>query len=279
VRDNLPRVYRLLLTPRWLGWLALALAAAMVMTLLGFWQLHRYEERSEINNRIDAADVADPAPLSRLLSAPAPDQQVGPAAPGDAGWAMVDATGHFDEAHEVLVRGRTVEGRVGFEVVTPLVLPDGTAVLVNRGWVPPSADGAAARPEVPAAPPGEVTVVGRVRFSESGPRPVEEHAGALQTRRINLDALAPHVPYPLYGAYLQLESPAQDGLTPIPVRRENAWLNGGYAVQWWIFAGMVLAGYVWFVRREARGALRQPAAPARPATDNRAESVERGGGT
>jgi cytochrome oxidase assembly protein ShyY1 len=256
-------VYGFLLTPRWIGWLALTLAAATVMSLLGFWQLHRYEERSEINSRIEAADVADPAPLAQLLDTPGPGQQVGPAAPGETGWAMVDATGRFDDTYEVLVRGRTVSGRVGFEVVTPLVLPDGSAVLVNRGWVPPAEGGAAAAPEVPPPPAGEVTVVGRVRFSESGPRPVDLHQGYLQTRRINLDAIAPHLPYPLYGAFLQMESPSDPGLTTLPVRRENAWLNGGYAVQWWIFAAMALAGFGWFVRREAH----RPESAAPPRRD------------
>ena len=50
-------MYRFLLTPRWLGGLALAIAAAVVMVFLGIWQWHRYEERSAVNNRIDAADT------------------------------------------------------------------------------------------------------------------------------------------------------------------------------------------------------------------------------
>ncbi len=40
-------MYRFLLTPRWLGFLALALVAATVMVLLGNWQHGRYELRKE----------------------------------------------------------------------------------------------------------------------------------------------------------------------------------------------------------------------------------------
>lgn len=167
---------------------------------------------------------------------------------------MVTVTGRYDPTHEILVRGRTVGGRVGFEVLTPLVLDGGAAVLVDRGWVPPAGTGAADRPPVPPAPAGQVTVVGRVRPSESGARPVEELPGGRQTRRIHLDTIAPHLPYPIFGGYLQLDRqqpPADPALVPIPVRHENAWLNAGYAAQWWIFAGLVLAGFGWLARREA----------------------------
>src|SRR4051812_40878501 len=47
-------VYRFLLTPRWLGFAALALLLAAIMVGLGDWQLHRYHERAAINDRIAA---------------------------------------------------------------------------------------------------------------------------------------------------------------------------------------------------------------------------------
>src|SRR5262245_52698619 len=59
--------FRVLLTPRWLGIAAAALAAAAIMVALGFWQLSRYHERSAINAGIDAAAAADPTPVDRWL--------------------------------------------------------------------------------------------------------------------------------------------------------------------------------------------------------------------
>ncbi|QSB17442.1 SURF1 family protein [Natronosporangium hydrolyticum] len=223
------------------------------MTLLGVWQLQRYEHRSEINQRIDAAEAGEAAPLTSLLPAPEPANQVGPPPPADAGWAMVTATGQYDPAQEVLVRSRTVEGRVGVEVVTPLRLSDGTAVLIDRGWVPPAETGAADRPDAPAPPAGEVTVTGWVRPSER-PDQVERRDGDLHTRRIDAATLAEHLPYPVYDGYLLLadqDPPVDEAFTLVPPRRENSWLNAGYAGQWWIFAGLVLFGYGWVARREA----------------------------
>jgi cytochrome oxidase assembly protein ShyY1 len=254
-------VYRFLLTPRWLGGAALAVAAAVVMVMLGNWQLSRYHERSAINARIDAGDVGQAAPINEVLRKPTAPGVPGPAPQADSEWSPVTVTGRYDTTHEIQARGRTVEGQVGFEIVTPLLLDDGTAVLVNRGWVPPSAGGAIAAPTVPPAPTGTVTVVGRVHFSESRPTPLQDRDGRIDTRRISITQLAPALPYPVYGVYLLLteQTPAADPLfVPIDIDRENAWQNGGYAVQWWIFAGMALVAFGWQARREARGDIRPP---------------------
>lgn len=249
-------MYRFLLTPRWLGGAALAVAASLVMVLLGNWQLGRYHERSAVNARIDAAAVASPVPATSLLTRPTAAGAAGPAPAEETAWRLVTATGRYDPAHEILVRGRTVAGRVGFEVVTPLLLPDGSALLVDRGWVPPAPGGAIATPVVPPAPAGTVTVVGQVHLSESRPAPLIRRDGRIDTRRIAVPRLAGELPYPVYGAYVLLteQTPAADPLfVPIEVDRENAWLNAGYTVQWWIFAVMALLAFGWQARREASG--------------------------
>jgi cytochrome oxidase assembly protein ShyY1 len=248
-------VYRFLLTPRWLGALALAVAAGVAMVFLGIWQLHRYEERAATNDRIDAASSAAAVPLSGVLAAPADPGRAGPAPSHDKAWTNVTVTGRYDPAHEIQARGRTVDGDVGFEIVTPLVLPDGAAVLVDRGWIPPAGDALAA-PVVPPAPSGQVTVVGQVHPSENRPTPVTHRDGRLDTRRISVPRLAGQLPYPVYGAYLLLtqQTPAADpAFKSIPIAHEDAWQNAGYVVQWWLFAVMPLCLYGWLARKEAQG--------------------------
>jgi cytochrome oxidase assembly protein ShyY1 len=238
-------VYRFLFTARWLGLVALMLAMAATMVGLGLWQLSRYHERSAINDRIDASASGRAAPLTAVVPS------------AGTAWTRVTATGRYDPANQILVRGRTVNDQVGFEVVVPLVLADGSAVLVDRGWVPPSAtQGATALPQVPAAPTGQVTVEGRLHLTESRPSPVQRQDGWLETRRIAVPRLAEHLPYRVYGAYVLLDEqqPAADkALLAIPVDHENAWMNAGYVVQWWMFAALTLAGLVWLIRREAHG--------------------------
>jgi len=245
-------VYRFLLTPRWLAAAALTVAASVVMVFLGNWQLHRYQERSAINDRIDAAESAAPVPLTSVLARPVAAGQAGPGASADLAWTKVTVTGRFDPAHEIQARGRTVDGSVGFEIVTPLVLADGTAVLVDRGWVPPAEGGAIAAPVVAPAPAGTVTVVGQIHRTESRPAPLERRDGRIDTRRLSIPRLAAEMPYPIYGAYLLDMNPAA-GFTRIPVDHEDAWQNAGYTVQWWMFAVMALLAFGWQARKEARG--------------------------
>ncbi|WP_433828792.1 SURF1 family cytochrome oxidase biogenesis protein [Actinoplanes sp. CA-015351] len=249
-------MYRFLLTPRWLAAFALTVVAAVVMVMLGNWQLRRYHERTDINDRIDSANSVQAVPLTSILTAPTAAGTPG-AAPGKAlAWTKVTLTGRYDASYEIQARGRTVGSEVGFEIVTPLMLDDGTAVLVDRGWVPAGDTGALAAPEVPAAPGGRVTVVGQIHLSESRPAAVERRDGRLDTRRLSVPRLAQELPFPVYGAYVLLneQTPAADpAFVQVPISHEDSWQNGGYAVQWWLFAVMALFLYGWQARREAHG--------------------------
>ncbi|MCM4084465.1 SURF1 family protein [Actinoplanes sp. TRM88002] len=275
-------MYRFLLSPRWLAAAALAVAAALVMVMLGNWQLRRYEERSATNDRIDAADSVAAVPLTSVLTRPTAPGTAGTSPGKNLAWTKVTVSGQYDPSHEIQARGRTVNGDVGFEIVTPLVLADGTAVLVDRGWVPAPPGGALAAPVAPPAPTGPVTVVGQIHLSESRPVAVERRDGRLDTRRISLPRLAPEMPYPVYGAYVLLteQVPAADAaFTSIPIDHEDAWQNGGYAVQWWLFALMALAAYVYYARKEAHGGdqparERSPARP-RPESGDRIDDADR----
>jgi len=241
-------VYRFLLTRRWLGLAALMAGLAVVMVGLGNWQLDRYHQKTAINDRIDAAATAAPVPATNVLvtgRAPTKGQR----------YTKVTATGRYDTANEILARGRTVDGQVGFEVITPLVLPDGSALLVDRGWVAAGVD-AATVPDYPAAPGGDVTVTGAVRLPERRLGTVERTGGRLQVRRINPAHLAGELPYPVLGGYVSIE---QDGLRPIAVEYEGTLQNGGYALQWWAFAALTVAGYVYLVRRQVRENRPEPA--------------------
>jgi cytochrome oxidase assembly protein ShyY1 len=280
-------VYRFLLTPRWLAAAVLAVIASVIMVMLGNWQLRRYHERTDINNRIDAADSVQAVPFTSVLAAPTAQGTAG-TSPGKAlAWTKVTVTGRYDPAHEIQARGRTVNGDVGFEILTPLVLADGTAVLIDRGWVPPAGNGALAPPQAPAAPDGEVTVVGQVHLSESRPAPIERRDGRLDTRRVSVPKLARELPFPVYGAYVLLteQTPANDpAFARIPIDHEDAWQNGGYAVQWWLFSVMALVLFGYQARREARGE-NVPAAeqsvpgqepvPVATGTRDRVETAER----
>ena len=117
-------MYRFLLTRRWLGLLALALAVAAACVLLGRWQLHRLEARHAKNHVITSNAAARPVPPDSLMSShrgPARDDQ----------YARVRVTGRYDPAHQLLVRNRPFEGANGYYVLVPLVHRRGPALLVE----------------------------------------------------------------------------------------------------------------------------------------------------
>jgi cytochrome oxidase assembly protein ShyY1 len=235
---------RFLLRPRWLAGLALVILVVVSFVRLGFWQLRRLDERHAYE-RLVASRLADvPTPVADVLSA----------GPDTAAFRRVTATGTFDPAHEVVLFGRSQDGQTGNHVLTPLRLVDGTAIEVDRGWVP--LEEASPPIAVAAPPPGEVRVTGVLFPSEvTGPPPPD--AGPETTfAKVDLPRLAAQVPYPIAPVYL-LESgqaPPQDDLpriAPLPDPAESP-PHLSYAIQWFSFAAIAVVGFVILVRREYR---------------------------
>jgi cytochrome oxidase assembly protein ShyY1 len=257
-RVPLADVYRFLFRPKWLLFLAGCIAVAVLFVNLGFWQLDRLDQRHAQNDRVRASRHGEPAAPADVLSTdrvPAKRDQ----------YRQVSAVGRYDTEHEYLVRGRTVNDQAGLYVLTPLTTGDGTVLLVVRGWVAASSEGAAVAPDFPAAPAGEVTVVGRVRPPDKGALQ-EAKVGRYPTvKRINVQRLAGKFGGPTYLGYLELVSqiPAADGkLVPIPEPPIEEGPHLAYAVQWFLFAGMLFVGYGIYARREEQGKLRPPVEPA-----------------
>ncbi|MCA6091650.1 SURF1 family protein [Streptomyces sp. SCA3-4] len=245
-------MYRFLLSRQWVITTLVGLALIPVMIKLGFWQLHRHEHRVARNDQIARSLSADPVPVTELT---APGRTVA----HDAVWRAVTASGTYDPQGEVVVRMRTdSDGNQGYFVLTPLVMEDGRAVLVNRGWVP--ADGDLTRfPDVPAAPAGKVTVTGRLKADETTASGIKNTAGLppRQVMLINSEQRAAQLHRPLLGGYVELTGPAGKG-GPKPVAAPDHSSIGphmAYAVQWWLFAAFVPVGWVVLVRRERRDRL------------------------
>jgi cytochrome oxidase assembly protein ShyY1 len=244
-------VYRFLLSRRWVVTTLLALLLVPVMIRLGFWQLHRHEARVARNTLIAENLKAKPVPVGSLTR---PGFQV----PNGLTWRTVTATGHYDPAHEFVVRQRTDSGgdRIGYFVITPLVTDEGT-VLVNRGWVESGVD-AAAYPKVPAAPAGQVTVTGRLRADETTAGSGIRDRGGLPARQymlINSGQQAERLGARVLGGYIELvrTSPEPgDRAEQLPEPdHTDIGPHMAYAVQWWLFSAMVPVGWVLLVRREA----------------------------
>jgi len=136
--------------PRLLPTMATVVGIALFVTA-GHWQQGRMEQKEALRAQFDAASANPPVTL--------------PAEPVDwDAWRyrLVAADGTFDAARQILVDNKIEDGRAGYHVVTPLMLADDRAVLVDRGWIAAGET----RAQLPqAAPPaGPVTVQGRVNI-------------------------------------------------------------------------------------------------------------------
>lgn len=243
---------RKLLSPRWLAGHLLALTLVVLFVNFGFWQLRRLEQRTTYNALVGARLAAPPEPFAELreryaLTAPPEDE-------ASASYRRAEATGYFDTAREVLLRSRAFDGQPGYHVLTPLVLEEGRALLVDRGWVPFELD---TPPVAEAAPPtGEVSVTGVLFPRQTQPTGL----GAKDPPTGELDAvfwvdterLSRQLPYTLEPVYLELtaQTPAQGAPLPrpLPPPELGAGSHLSYALQWFSFALIGIIGYGFLVR-------------------------------
>lgn len=215
---------------------------ATVFIRLGFWQLARLDERRTQNHVSQSRMAADPMPLQTLVSAAGEDTD-------SLQYHRTIVSGVYDTSQEVLIRSQVELGQAGFHVITPLVLDDGEALLVNRGWVPLTMD----QPPVEVAPnPGNVEVEGWVHLTETRP-PLgqQEPEGHLDVfNRVDIDRISQQVDEPLLPVYVVVTG-ERDSTLPIPVKIPDFGDEGphlSYAIQWFAFAAIALVGFFFLLR-------------------------------
>ena len=232
--------------PRFVPALA-ALVAIAVFVSAGEWQRGRMAQKAALRAQFDVASASAMAALPQDL--------------GDGRewrYRAVFASGTFDAGRQILIDNKVQDGRVGYHVVTPLIMADGRALLVDRGWV----EGGVSRRQLPAAPPpaGSVTVIGRVNIPAA---------------YFELQRIAPS------GVVWQNLDPARiaqaTGMTVLPVvleqtaplspddRLVRTWpapdfgieRHRIYMMQWYLFAATAAGLWLYFdVRRRRQKAMR-----------------------
>ena len=96
------------------------IAIAVACLWLGNWQLERREEKLILFEQFENA----------------PTLRIEQALEQGILFSNIQAYGHFDDRRHILLDNKILKGRAGVHVLTPFILMNGTAVLVNRGWLP-----------------------------------------------------------------------------------------------------------------------------------------------
>jgi len=129
--------------------------AVIIMLGLGVWQLHRMEWKNALLERIAERIHQEPANFDGGLSWDESKDE----------YRRVRLRGSFVHEQELYLAARSRNGNVGYQVVTPFVLTNGMAVLVNRGWVPSERRDPAKRAEGQIK--GDTDVVAVVRLTQA----------------------------------------------------------------------------------------------------------------
>lgn len=225
-----------------------AAATAVLLTAsLGQWQLGRADQKNQLAAQRDAREampVLGHRDFLAALNADTPD------ALHDR---RVELRGQWLDEHTVFLENRTMAGRVGFLVVTPLQL-EGTSevLLVQRGWVPRSFEDRTALPPV-ATPPEPVLLAGRLAPPPSKLYEFDGGARGQIRQNIDLAALREEWSLPLIPLTLQQVSPA-DRAESVPDALLRDWprvghdvhKHYGYALQWFGLCALLIILYVWF---------------------------------
>ena len=201
---------------------------------LGVWQLARLHERRARNAQVLARRTEPPLFVT------------GPISADSARDRRLSARGVYDYGHERLWHGRSHEGIPGVDLVTPLRLPDGSGVLVDRGWAP-SPDG---------------YHVDQEAYREGDSADVSGIGVAAPRARgdVNPVILRDSIPYRLLPFVIQLEPPSTALDRPLPpglVRWPAPELSDGphlsYAIQWFSFAVIITVGSVALAQKRGMG--------------------------
>lgn len=240
-------VVRVLFSVKMLALHLFTIVLVAVMVSLGFWQLDRHNERATFNDAVKARAQDAPRPPDQLLAL---DSNL-----ANLEWYPLTATGEYLTDADMLLVNVSQDGQAGVDPVSALRLDDGSILLVNRGFIPLAQ-------AVPAPPKGRVTILGRVRVSDTRERgELSDPAdGALrEIQRIDIPRLAAQLPGEVLPVYVDLlgSNPAD---SPMLSRIADPQLTLGphlsYVMQWWIFSLCALVAWVFIVRRSLATARR-----------------------
>jgi cytochrome oxidase assembly protein ShyY1 len=196
------------------------------------WQFHRGEDRKARNNTIEEHIKFPEVELTTLTSNVKLHE-----------WRSVTATGRFDADEQILLRNRYFEGKYGYAVLTRFTTEGGDSIWVDRGWVAAGASATIA-PETPPVPTGLVSIIARLRLDYSLPSgsffalPINRDGELIS--KLNAQSGSSSEDY-----YLDLVSGSVPDLTPTAPAQIPSLSDGphlAYAVQWILFAGLVVYG-------------------------------------
>ncbi len=244
--NTIPRMF----SRRWILTTALVIVGAAVCVRLGIWQLDRLAGRHEFNTHVLEMRALPELDLNISADADVAAQE----------YRRASAEGMYDFANQFAIRNQVHNNEFGYHLITPLRLPHGRAVLVDRGWVPAEGnDAPSGWSRYDVAGPLRARGWMRLGMSESTFGGLSDPTLSPNQSRldfwnfINFERIAAQIPYKILPLYLQLDPTPANDEPPIPFQPVIELSEGphmGYAIQWFSFAVMMLLGYPFYLRKQ-----------------------------
>lgn len=196
------------------------------------WQFHRGQDRSARNATIEERMDIKAVDLDTVKSNVKENE-----------WRVITTSGSFDADQQILLRNRYFEGKYGYAVLTRFTTEDGDSIWIDRGWVAAGASATVA-PVTSPVPIELVSITARLRLDSSLP------SGSFFALPLNRDddlvsKLNAQSGVASENYYLDLISGSLPSLTPTAPAEIPSLSDGphlAYAVQWILFAGLVVYG-------------------------------------
>lgn len=235
-----------------------AVITASVTARLGFWQLDRGAQKSALQAAVDSRRQMPPLRPEEL---PTDERTL-----QDHLHRQIELHGVWAPQHTIYLENRQMQGRPGFFVVTPLLLPAGGAVLVQRGWLPRDLRDRT-RVQAPATEAGFARITARIALPPA--RLYDFDGAATGPIRQNLDvgsfALETGLKLRPMSVLELDEAPTSSTAQPPrpdkllrdwPLPAADVHKHHGYAFQWFALSFLTIVLYVWFqiLRPRRRGA-------------------------
>lgn len=225
---------------RWVVLVAALLLSAGTARL-GVWQLDRAAQKTALQQALNEQRQR-PALLQAELatSSEQAQQQLHRA---------VQLQGQWLPEHTVYLENRQMNGRVGFYAVTPLMLADGSAVLVQRGWFPRDQLDRL-RITAPGAPAGLQRISGRIALQPARLFEFDGAASGAIRQNLQVAEFKQQTGLPLRQLAVVQEDAAgmaADGLLrqwPQPALGVEK--HHGYAFQWFAISALTVGLWLWF---------------------------------
>lgn len=208
-----------------------------VTASLGRWQLSRASQKQALQAALEMQSAKPALEGAALKAAANPLPLVHQRARLKGRWA---------QGHTVFLDNRQMDTRVGFFAMTPLILLEGGAIVVQRGWVPRNFEDRTRLPLVDT-PQGVVEIEGRI--APAPPKLYELSSPGVAAIRQNLDLeqFKVETGLPLMPITLvQTGAPSEGLLREWPAVNVGVDKHYGYAFQWFGLSALVAALYLWF---------------------------------